>query len=173
MATSQKDKDAPFTAEDDEVLKRMKGENKSWKEIVEVLGRNQHVLKTHWKEINEAGGKNDNADTNNNKKDKENKKDKSARAEQKPEPTPSKPASVKAPSVAGSNGQARFTMHEWMTLQEDDFFSFGELQCLSELMLRDERQRWLRVASAFYDKTGRRVHPEDIREKFAEMGDGR
>ena len=77
----------------------------------------------------------------------------------------------KAPSAAGStrSGQARFTMNEWQTLQEDSLFSFGELQCLSELIMRDQSQTWLRIAAAFYDKTGRRVHPEDIREKFESM----
>ena len=80
-------------------------------------------------------------------------------------------ANSKAPSAAGSNrsGQARFTMNEWQTLQEDSLFSFGELQCLSELIMRDQSQTWLRIAAAFYDKTGRRVHPEDIREKFESM----
>jgi DUF1680 family protein len=52
---------------------------------------------------------------------------------------------------------------------EDDIFSFGELQCLSELITQDGRQRWLRIASRFADRTGRRVHPEDIREKFAAL----
>lgn len=92
-----------------------------------------------------------------------------AAAAKTPSVKAAKAPSVKAPSKAGSR-QAAFTMQEWQTLQEDDLFSFGELQCLSELMMRDERHRWVRIASAFYDKTGRRVHPEDIREKFAEMG---
>ncbi|KAK5754168.1 hypothetical protein LTS12_015694 [Elasticomyces elasticus] len=83
----------------------------------------------------------------------------------------SKPAAAKAPSKVGSagGGEARFTMNEWLTLQEDSLFSFGELQCLSELIMRDQNQTWLRIAATFYDKTGRRVHPDDIREKFEEM----
>ncbi|KAK5739080.1 hypothetical protein LTR17_005600 [Elasticomyces elasticus] len=78
---------------------------------------------------------------------------------------------AKAPSKVGSagGGEARFTMNEWLTLQEDSLFSFGELQCLSELIMRDQNQTWLRIAATFYDKTGRRVHPDDIREKFEEM----
>ena len=88
--------------------------------------------------------------------------------------TAEKPApknKAKASSAAGStgSGQACFTMNEWQTLQEDSLFSFGELQCLSELIMRDQSQTWLRIAAAFYDKTGRRVHPEDIREKFESM----
>jgi len=78
----------------------------------------------------------------------------------------------KAPSKAGSKAgsEARFTMGEWMTLREDDLFSFGELQLLSELLNRDETIRWDRIASQFYDKTGRRVHKDDIREKFEGIG---
>lgn len=68
-----------------------------------------------------------------------------------------------------SRGEARFTMNEWLQLQEDDMFSFGELQALSDLIMKDQSQTWLRVAAAFFDLTGRRVHPEDIREKFMEM----
>lgn len=56
-----------------------------------------------------------------------------------------------------------------MTLQEDELFSFGELQCLSELIARDRDYTWDRVASAFADRTGRRVHEDDIRDKFAEL----
>lgn len=73
------------------------------------------------------------------------------------------------PSTRSKHNEARFTMKQWMTLDEDAIFSFGELQLLSELIMRDNNQTWLRVAGRFYDKTGRRVHPEDIREKFVEI----
>ena len=182
MATTQKDANAPFTAEDDATLKRLKDEGKTWAQIVEVLGRNKGVLSARYKEIKDGGAgnndtkkeekKEDNKNGGNGadegKKDNSNNKKENKKQDKKPEPA--KPASAKAASVAGSNGEARFTMNEWMTLQEDNVFSFGELQCLSELMMRDERHRWMRLASAFYDKTGRRVHPDDIREKFGEVG---
>jgi hypothetical protein len=80
---------------------------------------------------------------------------------------PSKPAS--APPAANTNNEVRFTMTDWLTLQEDDIFSFGELQCLSELIAKDMNQGWQRVAAKFYDLTGRRVHPDDVREKFESM----
>jgi hypothetical protein len=60
-------------------------------------------------------------------------------------------------------------MNDWLTLQEDDIFSFGELQCLSELIAKDLNQGWQRVAAKFFDLTGRRVHPDDVREKFESM----
>lgn len=77
-----------------------------------------------------------------------------------------KPASThgsKAPS------ETLFTMHDWQTLQEDDLFSFGELQCLSELIAKDSEQSWERIAARFFDLTGRRVHWEDVRDKFEGM----
>jgi hypothetical protein len=60
-------------------------------------------------------------------------------------------------------------MTDWLTLQEDDMFSFGELQCLSELIGKDLSQSWQRVAAKFFDLTGRRIHPDDVRDKFERM----
>ncbi|KAI7299138.1 hypothetical protein KC315_g17751 [Hortaea werneckii] len=91
----------------------------------------------------------------------------------KPAPVPSDPknpttGSVKAVAATGGD-ETRFTLSEWLTLQSDSLFTISELQFLSELIMRDQNQTWLRIASLFYDKTGRKVHPEDIREKFERM----
>ena len=158
----------------------MKTAGKTWNEIGQELGRSKRQVQDRHKELNKDGGgdagaaaKKDEGGKKNDgggKKGGDNKGDKKEnKKEDKKQAAEKKVPSNKAPSNAGS-GQARFTMNEWMTLQEDDLFSFGELQCLSEIMMRDGRHRWMRIASAFWDKTGRRVHPEDIREKFAEMG---
>jgi hypothetical protein len=78
--------------------------------------------------------------------------------------------SGKAPSAAPSTySEVKFTMSEWITLQEDDEFTFRELQFLSELIGKYPDWSWLQIASRFADKMGRRVHPEDIREKFLQM----
>jgi hypothetical protein len=97
---------------------------------------------------------------NKNKK-KENKKQDKAEKGEKP------PSEKKSSSKSGS--EVRFTKGEWMTVTEDDMFSFGELQLLSELLMQDEGQRWLRIASRFADMTGRKVNPYDIQAKFSEM----
>ncbi|TKA62958.1 hypothetical protein B0A55_10650, partial [Friedmanniomyces simplex] len=186
-----------WTAEEDAELKKLMGEGKTPKQIGQEMKRFQGQIKKRWNEI--GGGDNVVVvvQTDEKKKDevvdaqkpmtKKEKKaakkaqdEKDAAAAEKKQPEPekeraketSKPAAAaKAPSKAGSahGGEARFTMNEWLTLQEDSLFSFGELQCLSELIMRDQNQTWLRIAAAFYDKTGRRVHPDDIREKFEEM----
>jgi len=41
------------------------------------------------------------------------------------------------------------------------------LVLLAHLLERDEQHKWLRIQSAFYDKTGRRLHPLDIKEKMS------
>ncbi|KAI7155043.1 hypothetical protein KC349_g7247 [Hortaea werneckii] len=92
----------------------------------------------------------------------------------KPAPFPSNPqnptpGSIRAAADAAGGDETRFTLREWLTLQSDSLFTISELQFLSELILRDQNQTWLRIASLFYDKTGRKVHPEDIREKFERM----
>lgn len=168
----------PWTDEDDAKLKELKATGMGVKKIAKEIGRPQQAINERWKEI--GGGDEDAAKGGNEKKEdgggkskgegkqKNNENNKHHDHQQKKEKH--EKSTTKAPSKVGSQtGEARFTMGEWMTLQEDDLFTFGELQCLSEILMRDQQQTWLRVASAFYDRTGRRVHPDDIREKFEEM----
>ncbi|KAH0371029.1 hypothetical protein KCU65_g2096, partial [Aureobasidium melanogenum] len=71
-----------------------------------------------------------------------------------------------AASIAGSSRTA-YTIKTMPSLAEDDLFSFGELQALSELIGKDMEGMWHRVSAAFFGMTGRRIAAEDIREKFA------
>lgn len=193
-AAPLKDKDVPFTAEEDEKLKTMKGEGNSWKEIAGEMGRAVHLLKNRWKEIGNQGGGNEQGKKesggekggkqgqkggdnnkqqggggkNKNKNDGKDKKD-DKNANQKDSKTNAAPKStVKAD--ANNNDDTLFTMDQWLTVQEDDLFSFGELKCLGELIVKDSRQNYQRVAARFFDLTGRRVHPDDVRDKFESLG---
>jgi hypothetical protein len=119
------------------------------------------------------GGEN-HQNQNNNQQHKNNKKgekkdNKNYSNQQNHKPTKTASAPPNNPPPANTKNEARFTMTDWLTLQEDDIFSFGELQCLSELIAKDMNQGWQRVAAKFYDLTGRRVHPDDVREKFESM----
>ncbi|THW52224.1 hypothetical protein D6D25_04029 [Aureobasidium pullulans] len=67
------------------------------------------------------------------------------------------------PSVAASTA---YTVKTMPSLTEDDLFSFGELQALSELIGKDMEGMWHRVSAAFFGMTGRRIPAEDIKEKF-------
>jgi hypothetical protein len=69
------------------------------------------------------------------------------------------------PSVAASSHIA-YTLATTPSLTEDDLFSFGELQALSELIGKDMQAMWQRVSAAFFGMTGRRIAAEDIRDKF-------
>lgn len=172
--------DKQWTAKDDAKLKKMKADGKTWAEICAEFKCAKKVCQNRWKELEKADGggeaetkANDSkarATVNEGKRQKAKAKAK-ADNENMTKPAQNEKKRQKPPSRAGSkdDGEARFTMNEWITLQEDDMFSFGELQCLSELIAKDNRQSWLRVAGAFFDLTGRRVHPDDIRDKFQQM----
>lgn len=114
------------------------------------------------------GGNKQNNNQNNNQQANENKgEDQKGGSQHKRDDKPAAKQSNNQP--ANTNHEARFTMNDWLTLQEDDIFSFGELHCLSELIAKDLNQGWQRVAAKFFDLTGRRVHPDDVREKFESM----
>ena len=69
----------------------------------------------------------------------------------------------------GSRAGPAFTLPQWKELTQDDLFSFEELQMLSELVRKNKNKGWLRIASQFYDRTGRRVHEDDIKERFVDL----
>ncbi|KAK3672503.1 hypothetical protein LTR78_007553 [Recurvomyces mirabilis] len=170
-----------WTAEEHAKLKELWAANTPLKQIAKELKRPQKQCEERYNEISGGGGD----DTANDEKQADaGGRSKMTKAQKKAAKKAAngagaadgkggtkkdaKKASSKAQSVR-SNGEARFTMGEWLTLQEDDLFSFGELQCLSEIIMKDQKQTWVRIAAKFYDLTGRRVHPDDIREKFEGM----
>nr|OQO21996.1 hypothetical protein B0A51_12348 [Rachicladosporium sp. CCFEE 5018] len=180
--------DVPWTADEDAKIKAMKVEGKTWNEIATELNRAKGQVSARFREINteegagntngqakdkaqkngndvnkQSGDQND-ANASNKGGGKKGKKDKAAndnatKQDMKPNNQKSQPSKMAAED-------ARFTMADWQTLQEDDLFSFGELQCLSEIIAKDPEMSWPRIAARFFDITGRRVHADDVREKF-------
>ncbi|KAI4748425.1 hypothetical protein E4T50_01317 [Aureobasidium sp. EXF-12298] len=75
------------------------------------------------------------------------------------------------PSMAPSSSRTAYTLATTPSLTEDDLFSFGELQALSELIGKDMQGMWQRVSAAFFGMTGRRIAAEDIRDKFEGLGE--
>ncbi|KAI4715970.1 hypothetical protein E4T48_07830 [Aureobasidium sp. EXF-10727] len=71
------------------------------------------------------------------------------------------------PPATTASSRTAFTLQTMPSLAEDDLFSFGELQALSELISKDMEGMWQRVSAAFFGMTGRRIAAEDIRDKFA------
>ena len=183
-----------FTEEQDEELKACMAAGTNWKLTAKAVHKSQAACKKRWEEIGGDAAKADEPKKEEPKKEaskkeepkkEESKKEQAgstkaksvAKSETKKEEV-KKPASVKAPSkaasVAGSvrstRSSVKFSIREWRTLQEDEFFTFEELQVLCQLIGKNGDGSWLRIASAFHDRTGRRVHPEDIREKFEALG---
>ena len=66
----------------------------------------------------------------------------------------------------GGNNEPRLTLSALLEVLEADaqFFSPRELRDLYRMLQGDEEGKWLRLASRFYDETGRRVHEEDVRD---------
>lgn len=148
-----------------------------WQDIARQLKCSPDLLRARLKEIDPKAAskatskdeKKDNKDPNGATKQepRKGKPDGQAKATEhkRQKEAPKKPAS----NPPDSTSEVRFTMNEWRTLQEDEMFSFAELQLLSELVMQDQDQTWIRIASRFFDKTGRRVHPHDIRDKFEQL----
>ena len=51
-------------------------------------------------------------------------------------------------------------------VEPDDLFDADDLAALVKILKEDEGEKWLRVASRYHDRTGQRVHPDDVRKKF-------
>jgi len=108
-------------------------------------------------------GKNDNVTANTDQQKQKNQKKATFAHGQ-----PTLPASViSVSSMASDRTEPTFTLSALIALLEEDqkFFSPGELRDLTRLVRRDDKEKWLRVASRFFDDTGRRVHEDDVRDK--------
>ncbi|KAF2153098.1 hypothetical protein K461DRAFT_312569 [Myriangium duriaei CBS 260.36] len=177
-----------FTAEQDAKLLEMKAANKTWKDIVSELGRSKSVWQARWKVTRPQGtamnsatqkGKSKGEDGSIVEGKKANKSNSSRANDSKKEkalkkanvlrdlletgvPTPS--ASVVSKHT--SRSEPRMSLSALLELLEVDagFFSPRELRDLFQMLQGDEDEKWLRIASRFYDQTGRRMHEEDIRD---------
>ncbi|KXT17895.1 hypothetical protein AC579_5907 [Pseudocercospora musae] len=154
-----------FTEDEDKQLRELMKSGATFRTIAKAMpGKSKADVEDRWKQIDDSKKPEAKAE--------EPKKEEPREEETKKAPS-AKEQSAKAASVVSKarshRSEARFTMGQWMTLQEDELFTFQELQLLSHIIMRDPSQSWLRVASSFHDKTGRRVHPDDIREKFEAM----
>ncbi|KAI9862466.1 MAG: hypothetical protein M1813_004317 [Trichoglossum hirsutum] len=72
-------------------------------------------------------------------------------------------------TAAKGKGRDEGTASAGMTLpflQADEDWSKDELVLLLNIAKRYEETKWLYIASRFYDKTGRRVTAEEVKEKL-------
>lgn len=54
----------------------------------------------------------------------------------------------------------------YLDLDEDDIFTFGDIAAIAKIIQDDQELVWQRVASVFFNRTGRRMLPQDFRDKF-------
>jgi len=174
-----------FTEDHDKQLRELMATGANWKIIAKTIHKPQDACKKRWEEIGgDAASKDESQKQEPNRKESQQDAASTGQSDKKEDTSIAKsdtkkeeykkPASIKVPSKAGSvpgsvrstRSSVKFSIREWRTLQEDEFFTFEELQLLCQLIGKDGGRSWLRIASAFHDKTGRRVHPDDIREKF-------
>ncbi|KAL8924090.1 MAG: hypothetical protein Q9208_004227 [Pyrenodesmia sp. 3 TL-2023] len=213
---------APFTPAEDVALLSLKAQNKTWKDIHEVLvGRDFDELKKRFKEIGPAyggqggeAGKEGAADASNQAKGNKGKqqqkgeggkKGKGKQEEAKVDepavvadadavpaatsaPAPVNPseavvadrkdAQIKGILRRGSDGAFQFgeaVVPDGATtlngcpiiyLEENDPLDIEELSYLYNMNCAFEEQRWIRMASKFFDQTGKRIEPEWLKEKL-------
>lgn len=54
----------------------------------------------------------------------------------------------------------------YLDLDEDDIFTFGDIAAIAQIVQDDQELVWQRVASVFFNRTGRRMLPQEFRDKF-------
>ena len=155
-----------FSEAQDKQLKELKEQNRPWKEIAKEMGLKSHAigkLKARYKELSkpadeaaavvsapDAGGAvPEKKEQNSDEKDKNG---------QKPETNAETAA---APAQEGGDKKVN------VEPEPDNLFDTEDLQALRKILSEDEEQLWLRIASRYFDRTGQRIHPDDIQAKLA------
>ncbi|KAG8625796.1 hypothetical protein KVT40_006197 [Elsinoe batatas] len=172
-----------WTPEQDAKLIELKAANKSWKDIATEMSKPRASLTARWKEINPATTDAQNKDTKDtntpsaNAEKKTPEHQQSSGADHLKQSKPSKPQPLSSPPPAPSPSGPRaneplLTLKAYAALLSEDaaFFSHSELNQLWDLRDEaDDEGKWERLASGFYDATGRRVHEGDVRGKVERM----
>ncbi|MCJ1292878.1 hypothetical protein MMC34_004431 [Xylographa carneopallida] len=145
-----------WTAEDDEQMAKLKKEKKSWKEIEDALGGKKGA-KARYKEVNKDAAAGNDTDNEAEEKSKGPSKSNSlVMTDDELERTPSFSGQAIKPVVRLEDGEelsydeARIYMIYLCRLQE--FF---------------EAEKWVNVASKFFDKTGKRIEATELRAKLS------
>ncbi|KAI4115395.1 MAG: hypothetical protein LQ338_007868, partial [Usnochroma carphineum] len=208
-----------WTPAEDVALLSLKGQNKTWKEIGEILvGKDKDELRNRYKEIGGASGgeggepakdgaaasAQPNAGKGNKGKQKgegeqkgKGKQEEAKADEKKDDAAVVATAAAAAPATSneavvadkkdskirgilrqGSDGAFQFreaTIPDGATtlngcpiiyLEENDPLDIDELSFLYNMNCAFEEQRWIRMASKFFDQTGKRIEPEWLKDKL-------
>ncbi|KZF26488.1 hypothetical protein L228DRAFT_13469 [Xylona heveae TC161] len=145
-----------WDGEKDAQLLKYKDDNRSWKQISALLDISVSELRRRFKELKQQqqGGTETNPDASKQASSSAEEAKPSGEPEQKEAP----PIQQQATAVPG--------IDRYIYLAEDDIFSIEETLLLLKIAQQYDEDKWLTVSSRFYDHTGRRVHPDDVRAKI-------
>ncbi|KAI9839834.1 MAG: hypothetical protein M1819_000024 [Sarea resinae] len=154
----KKDAGSEWTAEQDAELVELK-KTMPWKQIAHKLGKPVGEIKKHWNILNAKA------------KEKEEKETPSSSEAAKTEtPKEEKQKDERKKKEESKKGEAqREVKSERVVVFADERFSSQEMQLLLRLANRYDDGKWLAVASSFYDKTGRRVTPDEVHQRMDEL----
>ncbi|EFR01544.1 hypothetical protein MGYG_04546 [Nannizzia gypsea CBS 118893] len=131
-----------WTDEDDAQLKKLKEDNISWRKIAETMRSSVHELKERWRVIRPEPAKQPQPEPEKVKED-------------SPQ---EKKAVVVEPSAKEKKGKEAPKV-----VYTDESLSTEEAVLLSKLADKYDREMWLRISSKFFDKTGKRLDPDEAR----------
>lgn len=189
-----------FTAEQDALLLKLKGEGTTWAKIGVEIGKTKGQVQGRYKELTKAGeggaknvgeqkaaqdaakdgqvnhqagvivGGDEEQKTANNKmqsgKGKKGQKERGVHQKKSAEASIGKEQDIPAVKSDSKKYSAANEGRKINKLKADDLFSIDDLRVLAEEKLKDDDDCWLRLASRLYDRTGKRVHPDQVQNKF-------
>ncbi|PGH21509.1 hypothetical protein AJ80_03177 [Polytolypa hystricis UAMH7299] len=146
-----------WTTDDDAQLRQLKAQNITWKGIATAMNRPVHDLKARWGIIRPYNPPPSNAGTSNTNGASRGESDgyqkaKNTRKVSFAEPT----VTVEPAKASGSSGQRKlFYLSEKFTLDE--------VMLLNKIATKYDEEKWLRISSRFFDKTGKRITPQEAK----------
>ncbi|KAI9880360.1 MAG: hypothetical protein M1830_003971 [Pleopsidium flavum] len=168
-----------FTPEQDAQLLDLKSKNTSWKQISIMMdGKPQWELRNRFKELStpkaeekkEEEGKGKNGEEEEKKKKEEERKKKEeegrAKAAERKKKAEENGKGDGKKEGGGGEGKAAESEEAKVIFVADGKFNIDEMVLLHRLSERYDNRKWLEIASKFFDTTGRRVHPDELRTAF-------
>ncbi|QSS60377.1 hypothetical protein I7I51_05175 [Histoplasma capsulatum] len=158
-----------WTTDDDDTLRRLKAEDMSWKAISTSMGRPVQSLKTRWGIIRPAvehkiprPHTSAQGETSLRSQQQQQQTDTNRRHERR--------VSFSDPLIMAGKVADNYTStytrtpHKKKILYVDENFSLEEILLLNRLAAQYDEEKWLRISSRFYDKTGKRLTPQEAKE---------
>ncbi|OJD15972.1 hypothetical protein ACJ73_08925 [Blastomyces percursus] len=157
-----------WTTDDDDTLRRLKAEGMTWRAISTSMDRPVKALKTRWGIVRPA------VEYKIQRPHTSGHCETSSRSQQQQQQTETQRRHERRVSFAeplimnGKNDTTAVTYPrapKKKILYVDENFSLEEILLLNKLAAQYDEEKWLRISSRFYDKTGKRLTPQEAREQ--------